>query len=53
MHEISRLDDERGAMLSRRLAEISQLNRQLDLFSSLFSRAEKAAQGNFHAGLSE
>lgn len=53
MREILRRDDERGAMLSKRLAEVSQLNKQLDMLSTLFYRAEKVALGDYHAGLSE
>ncbi|KAI5357047.1 hypothetical protein Slin15195_G052890 [Septoria linicola] len=53
MREILRRDDERGAMLSKRLAEVSQLNKQLDMLSTLFYRAEKVAMGDYHAGLSE
>lgn len=52
MREIMRRDDERGEVLSRRLAEVSRLNRQLDLLSALFARADQAVHGDYHAGLS-
>ncbi|KAM3417048.1 hypothetical protein BST61_g8629 [Cercospora zeina] len=52
MREIVRRDEERGETLSKRLAEVSRLNRQLDLLSNLFARADQAAHGDFHAGLS-
>lgn len=53
MDEISQLDEERGALLSRRLAEISHVNKQLESLRGIFSRAEKASRGDYHAGLSE
>ncbi|PPJ50290.1 hypothetical protein CBER1_04907 [Cercospora berteroae] len=52
MREIMCRDDERGEILSQRLAEVSRLNRQLDLLSALFARADQAVHGEYHAGLS-